>query len=207
MTGPGALQPDRVYHIFNRGINGEDIFREERNYMYFLDLYVKHVEPAVETYAYCLLKNHFHLLVKVRGEGMGSGENQTFRVSKTLKVLKHDPSTAFSNFFNAYAKGFNKAYGRTGSLFEHPFHRVMVTDDAQFTAVVRYIHQNPQKHGFVPDFREWPYSSYHSLLSDKPTRLERDAVLEWFGGREAYESLHGEWVKEGRDMKFGGQDD
>lgn len=197
MTGPGALQPDMVYHIFNRGINGENIFREERNYTYFFGLYMKYVEPVVETYAYCLLKNHFHLLVKVRGEGMGSGDNQTFGDSETLKVLRHDPSTAFSNFFNAYAKGFNKTYGRTGSLFEHPFHRVMVTVDAQFTATVRYIHQNPQKHGFVDDFRDWPYSSYGTLISDKDTRLDREAVQSWFGGYDGLVEDHSVLVNDG----------
>ena len=49
---------------------------------------------------------------------------------------------------------------------------------------------NPQKHGFVADFREYPYSSYRALLSDKPTRLERDHVLEWYGGRVAFDAVH-----------------
>ena len=78
---------------------------------------------------------------------------------KTLRVKR--PSQQFGNLFNAYAKAINRAYGRTGSLFENPFGRVLVASDAHMSRVIAYIHQNPQKHGFVQVFCEWPYSSYH----------------------------------------------
>ncbi len=61
-----SLKPGAYYHIYNRGINGENIFKEERNYAYFLSKYTIYLNPILETYAYCLLKNHFHLLVKVK---------------------------------------------------------------------------------------------------------------------------------------------
>jgi putative transposase len=199
MTSPEALQLDTYYHVFNRGVNRENIFFEERNYHYFMELYGKYIEPVAETFAYCLLKNHFHLLIRTRSE---EELNQTLRVFETLRVSNADPSTAFSNFFNAYAKAINKMYDRTGSLFQHPFHRIPVTDDAQFTAVVRYIRQNPQKHGLAADFRDWPYSSFGVLNSDRPTRLNRDALLNWFGGRTGYFANHSEWMKDGivRDL-------
>jgi len=167
-----------------------------------------YIEPVAETFAYCLLKNHFHLLVRIKDEEEIdlAKETKTLRVSSPLRVSTAYPSTAFSNLFNAYAKAINKAYGRTGSLFAHPFQRVMVTDDAQFTAVVRYIHQNPQKHGFVTDFRDWPYSSYGVLLTEKPTRMKRDAVLDWFGGRSGYASIHAEWMKDGIVREFADDD-
>ena len=68
------LEAEQYYHIYNRGNNGETLFREERNYRYFLNLYAKYIEPVAETFAYCLLKNHFHFLVHVKdwrsgGEG------------------------------------------------------------------------------------------------------------------------------------------
>jgi hypothetical protein len=100
------------------------------------------------------------------------------------------PSRAFSNFFNAYAKAMNKAYGRTGALFQRPFRRIEVTTESYFAHVVRYIHMNPQKHGFVHDFRDWPFSSYHALVSNKPTRLAREEVLVRFGGLAAFEAAH-----------------
>jgi hypothetical protein len=52
------LQPGVIYHIYNRGVNGETIFPEKRNYAYFIDLYTRHILPVVDTYAYCLLLNH-----------------------------------------------------------------------------------------------------------------------------------------------------
>jgi len=179
------LEPGVYYHIYNRGINGENVFREERNYAYFLQLYTRHIEPVADTFAYCLLRNHFHLLTRMKETFEVSGQPQ---VGTTSKVL--NPTQQFSNFFNAYAKDINKAYQRTGSLFEHRFGRIPITSDRYFMRLVHYIHFNPQKHGFVTDFREWPYSSYHTLLSDRPTQLKRDQVLDWFDGRARFAEIH-----------------
>lgn len=118
-----------------------------------------------------------------------------------------NPSTQFSNFFNAYAKAINKAYGRTGSLFQHPFGRVPVIDSAQFFRVVIYIHQNPQKHGFVKDFRKWKYSSYGVLLSEQPARLAGGQVMDWFGARANFEALHQSWDAGGKSTSFALDDD
>jgi len=184
MTKPAPLMYGHGYHIFNRGTNGENLFREPRNYQHFLNLYTKHVHPIVETYAYCLLKNHFHLLVRIKSleeiEGDPKGFGKPFG----------SPSQQFGNLFNAYTKAINKAYHRTGSLFEHPFHRVKVSNDGQFLRLVTYIHRNPQKHGFVDDFQDWPHTSYHTMTSQQPTRLERDAVLAWFDGVDAFMEAH-----------------
>jgi putative transposase len=56
--------------------------------------------------------------------------------------------------------------------------------------LIVYIHRNPQKHGFVEDFRDWPFSSYHALMSDKPTHVQRDTVLNWFGGAQNVTAMH-----------------
>jgi REP-associated tyrosine transposase len=117
---------------------------------------------------------------------------KTLRVSsKTLRVYQ-----VFSNFFNAYTKAINKAYGRTGSLFEHPFGRIEVTSEAYYSRLIIYIHRNPQKHGFVTDFRDWPYSSYHALLSAKPTHLNREDVLNWFGDLDNLVATHQQEITE-----------
>jgi REP element-mobilizing transposase RayT len=179
-----ALIPGAYYHIYNRGNNRENIFVEEKNYHYFMKLYALHIEAVAQTYAYCLLRNHFHFLVRIRSEE----ELQTYQVPETGKV--RSPSQAFSNLFNAYARAFNKMYQRSGALFQRPFGRVGIESDAHFQSLIAYIHQNPQKHGFVDDFRDWPFSSYGALSSDSPTRLQRDDVHRWFGGREGFQSWH-----------------
>jgi hypothetical protein len=229
MTSPSPLLYDTYYHIYNRGTNGENIFVQERNYEYFLKLYEKHIVPIADTFAYCLLRNHFHVGVRIKSE-----EEILPVIKKTLKVssanqgqVKQDDfanrdegqsrkplgsvpvdyaSQRFSNFFNAYAKSINIAYDRTGSLFEHPFGRVPITDDRQFWNVIAYIHQNPQKHKFVKDFREWKYSSYGVILSDKRTIVQRDEVMKWFGNRDEYLSLHSDWVTEAQSKWFAGND-
>ena len=99
-------------------------------------------------------------------------------------------SRQFNNLFIAYAKAFNKAYQRTGSLFESPFKRRLVDNDRYFAALVAYIHRNPQKHGFVDDYRDWPYSSYHAVLSTQATRIQRAAVLGWFDGSTGFKEAH-----------------
>ena len=190
------LESGSYYHIYNRGVNCENIFREERNYAYFLRLYTRHIAPVAETFAYCLLRNHFHLLVRIREYLQTDAVLKTASVSERVPVSPAFASKAFNNFLAAYAKAINKAYGRTGALFQHHFGRIPVTSDNYFAALVRYIHHNPRKHGFVSDFRDWPYSSYHTLLSDKPTRLERAAVLDWFGGVCGMRELHATGVDE-----------
>jgi hypothetical protein len=101
-----------------------------------------------------------------------------------------NPSQRFSNFFNAYAKTINKAYGRTGSLFEERFGRIPVTSTSYFENLIFYIHFNPQKYSFVTDFRDWYWSSYHMLTYKGLTNLKRDEVLDQFGGTQGFEEFH-----------------
>lgn len=213
MTSPSPLLFDTYYHIYNRGVNGENIFVEERNYDYFLRLYEKHLAPVTDLFAYCMLRNHFHVLVRTKSEEEILEDRQTLKVSETFRVSnKEKPlgskyiSDQFSNFFNAYAKTINKAYGRTGSLFQHPFGRVPITSDRQFWNVIAYIHQNPQKHKFVKDFREWKYSSYGIILSDAKTGVHRNQVMKWFGNSDDYLSLHTQWVTDAQAKWFAEDD-
>jgi len=234
MTSPSPLRYDTYYHIYNRGVNRGNIFFEERNYAYFLNLYWKYISPVADTFAYCLLRNHFHLAVRVKaeeeiletlrvspangrkqalkvsslnGERLGQGEFINRNENQARKPLgSRYVSNQFSNFFNAYAKSINKAYHRTGSLFQHPFGRVPITGDKQFWNVMAYIHQNPQKHKLVKDFRDWKYSSYGIFLVDTPTRLAREVILDWFGGIEEYRNVHAGWVDDARGKWFAGED-
>ncbi len=233
MPSPPPLLYDTYYHIYNRGNNRENIFIQERNYAHFMSLYAKYIEPIADTFAYCLLRNHFHICVRIKSE---EEIIQILELEKTLKVSpannnhirqgifvseeanqrgkplgsdKLSPryvSQQFSNFFNAYAKSINCAYKRTGSLFQNPFGRVPVTTDRQFWNVIAYIHQNPQKHKFVDDFRDWKWSSYGTLLLDKPTKLKRAVVMDWFGGRQGFLKLHEQWVSDA-DARWFAEDD
>lgn len=193
------------FHIYNRGNNRENMFLQERNYAYFMDLWWQHIQPVAETWAYCLLKNHFHAAVYIRNRedltGLrGTRTNKAVRVAigsnssgplGDLSGLK-PPSQYFSNFFNAYSRGVNIATKRTGALFERPFKRKPVESTSYFMQLIVYIHQNPQKHHFTADFRTWNHSSYHELMSGAKTCLQRDRILELFGSREDFVRIHQE---------------
>jgi hypothetical protein len=203
MTEPLTFGND--YHIYNRGNNREKIFREARNYRYFLKLYAKHIAPVADTYAYALLRNHFHFAIRTRTAAeqetyrrehpdLSGFQNLTGLDETTGLPTIREPGQAFSNLFNAYTKGINKAYGRTGALFQCPFGRVPVTTDRYFRQLIVYIHQNPQKHGFVEDFRQWPYSFYPMLLSLQKTLLQRDELLTWFRNCNGFVFAHDEVI-------------
>jgi hypothetical protein len=92
--------------------------------------------------------------------------------------------------FNAYTKAINNGYKRSGPLFERPFDRREVTSDAYFIHLITYIHQNPQKHGLVADFRTWPYSSYRAIDHQADSKLDVKQALAWFGGADSFDRHH-----------------
>jgi len=206
-TNPIPLAFGNFYHIFNRGNNRENVFIQERNYVYFMELWWKHTFQIAETYAYSLLKNHFHAVVFIKYKEDLTGFRESIpnkphfprespdrpAPEENLSGLKlKEPSQYFANCFNAYTRGVNNATGRMGALFERPFERILVTDERYLMRLIVYAHQNPQKHKFVEDFRDWDYSSYHELIGNLPTRLQRDKMMELFGSRPDFIRIHQE---------------
>ncbi|PHR99735.1 MAG: transposase [Leeuwenhoekiella sp.] len=166
------ISAGNYYHIYNRGNNYEDIFIEDRNYEYFLNLIGKHLTSVLEVLSYCLLKNHFHMIVR------------TFDNTED-----HLISRKFSNLFNAYAKSINKAYGRNGSLFKDRFSRKKIDQENYLRNLIIYVHLNPTKH-FGIDFKTYKYSSYQAFISNKRTLLNRDFVLGLFDDEPNFKAAH-----------------
>jgi len=166
------------YHVFNRGNNSENIFVEERNYILFLELTKKYLLQVTDIYAYCLMKNHFHFLLKIKEPEEIANEK-----------LREKPYLAFAYMFNAYAKKYNKTYNRKGSLFQEHLKKQQITDDDYLRQVICYIHLNPVKHEFS-DTLEYPYSSYNTVISNGKTLLMREEVLEYFGDVENFVFCH-----------------
>jgi putative transposase len=148
-----------------------------------------------DTYAYCLLPNHFHLLIHVKDlSSLQAAEDpRGFR-----KPLGSDDEVGgwlahqFGSFQNAYAKAYNKHFERRGPLFMPSFGRKLVQDESYFMNVVRYIHFNPVYHGIVQDIRDWKYTSYHAYLSSQTSYLARYNALDYFGGLEHFKNFHTE---------------
>ena len=181
------LEPGKYYHIFTRGNNRENIFLHKDHYYYFLTLYRKYVAPYADTFAYCLLPNHVHFLIRVKEAEALQLPQETSETGKSISMQRQ-----LGHLLNAYAKTINNRHERVGRLFQHRFGRKEVTSDAYFTTLVQYIHLNPQLHGLIKNFSDWPYCSYHSHLSKNKTALHRDEVLAWFGGSAWYKKFHEE---------------
>ncbi len=175
-----ALEPGKYYHIFNHAAGKLNLFASDKNYHYFLEKYALHLNERVNTYAYCLLPNHFHFLIQIK-ETPNDVDKQLYIKSTSKK---------FSNLFSAYSQAFNKQQNSFGNLFMKRFKRKQITDEEYFKEVVFYIHRNPVHHGLVKQPDDWKYSSWHSLISTKPTRILRDEVIQRFDTIENFTTWH-----------------
>ena len=194
------MQPGNFYHLYNHG--NENLFVEERNYHFFLQLVTKHILPTSKIFAYTLMPNHFHLLVQLKTEDeliiqfeqqlktkkiLLGNTNSTFNQQDFLLKKANKP---YSNLFNSYTQSFNKVYSRKGSLFMQNMKAQEITDDNSFCKVVHYVHTNPVHHRFVKALGIWPHTSYKIFLSNMPTKLERNYVLDMFGGLDQFIKYH-----------------
>jgi putative transposase len=187
------LLPEMVYHIYSHANGSENLFRTEENYFYFLQKYGAHIYPIAETYAYCLMPNHFHFMIKIRSENEIVEFFKLKNLSMNLKKQQNIGlvvSQQFSNLFNAYCKSYNKMYNRKGSLFIPRFRRKHVDDENYFTQLIAYIHLNPVKHEFCKHVLDWKYSSIHAYYLNKKTKLNREYLYKWFGNKEELINFH-----------------
>jgi putative transposase len=183
------LEYGNFYHIYNRGINSCNLYLENTNYEYFLRLYEDHISPVAHTYAWVLMKNHFHFLVRIKDEK----EVMTFKPDRSIDLSGLSippPHQYFSNLFNAYCKAFNKRYKRHGSLFERPFKRKLVSNPEYLKQLITYIHNNPVQHGFVEDIIDYPWSSYLTCVSQNPHKIQSNSVIEWFNDEISFRNTH-----------------
>jgi putative transposase len=198
------FRPGALYHIHNEGNNKEPLFIENRNFPYFLRLWHKYLSPLSDAYAYCLLRNQFHFLIRIKETPELIKASGIKKQITRMPQLSNFVSLQFAHLFNAYSKSFNKAYDRTGSLFRERFRRNSVCGDAEITALIYNIHTHPEKQGLCNSFMVYPYSSYSALLGQGPTRLNRDEVFHYFSGRSGFIKYHRHHVHAERPFKING---
>ncbi len=169
--------PHVYYHVYNRGWNLGNIFIDGEDRRYFETLLARHVSPEQvkddkgKTYkhyypelhlnAYCLMGNHFHML-----------------------LYQYDDESAITRFMTsimtAYTAYFNKRHKRRGSLFESTYKAVLIESDAQLMHITRYIHLNHSK------YASWQHSSYQDYLGAPREWIDPKPILELFGSKSAY---------------------
>ena len=179
------LQPERFYHVFNRGTNGVRLFSKTENYFYFLSLFQKHILPITKIYSFCLLPNHFHFLIQIKSEK----EIREVVTKPNVEITKI-VANQFSNFFNAYSQAYNKSINRTGRLFEQPFRRIQIHTEEYLKKTILYIHQNPRKHSIEENIAIYPFSSYHLILSGKRSFVQSVDTIKWFEDLENFIYCH-----------------
>ncbi|MBC7861608.1 MAG: transposase [Bacteroidia bacterium] len=188
-----TMEEGKYYHVFNRSNNKEKLFKEEKNYFYFLSKYVEYNASNVDTLAYCLMPTHFHFLVKVREK-----ESEVEMPEAIPTVSSHgyayrpltDIEKGFKNFFTSYAKSINSHYGRHGSLFQSKFKRKPVETTEYLKNLIAYIHFNPIKDGLSKKYEDWKFSSFKTFLNESETMIKREEVLELFSGAEDFLYFH-----------------
>ena len=187
-----SMETDGIYHIYSRAVGQEKLFKCEDNYRYFLTKYKLHIPPVADTFAWCLLPNHFHFLVKVKSIDAIKSYYLAVkgRNNFSAEVVSDFIMERFSNWLNSYTKGFNKVYERKGSLFIDYMRRVRVHGDGQFSATIFYIHKNPVHHGLVKEVEDWKWSSYKSFFSKGETCLQREKVLDMFQSIDGFAAFH-----------------
>ncbi|WP_456314375.1 transposase [Pseudomonas shirazensis] len=185
------LEPDCYYHIYNRGVNGNKIFEEDQNYMFFMKQFLKYMIEVCDVYSYCLMPNHFHFVIKVKSEKeltMFTNEKTRQNKNDGLHSVQNLVSKQISKFISSYTQVFNKVHKRHGPLFESPFKRKKIESIEYLKNVIIYVHQNPEDINL--NFRTYRFSSYFTVLSLLKTQLRRREIIELFDDLENFIYCH-----------------
>ena len=162
------IKAGNIYHVYNRGVDYGDIFFTRANRVFFLQR-LRHYCPAGMgvIIAYCLMPNHYHLIVQASADDFGQKAMQPLMVS--------------------YTKAINKQQERVGPVFQGPFQARRVRTDNDLLHLSRYIHLNPVTAGFVSAPEDWEFSSYPEYAGLRSGTLPQPgAVLRHFESPAAY---------------------
>jgi putative transposase len=177
---PYRLNPsykDQYYHVYNRGNNREQIYFEKKNYSYFLKKVYLSFDNSIDLVAYCLMPNHYHLVVKSLAEG---------KLEKAMQRIS-----------TGYTRAINKAYNRTGHLFAGRYKNKFIPGDEYLLHLCRYIHLNPVRAGLVKEAKDWEFSSYQYYLnSNHPKILNTGILLEYFKTVKSFIDFHKNFQEE-----------
>ena len=211
-----TLTEGSYYHIYNRTINQETLFKDYPDRHYFLKQWHSYLGNYLDTYAYCLMANHFHFIVQVKTvdnhfRDSVRKENTVAAVSflndeKDLNTFLEDQ---FKRFFSSLAHTFNKKYKRHGSVFQKRFKRIELVTLAQILNKICYTHHNPLHHNAAYEYVAWEFSSYKAYISNKITKVNRTEGLKLFDelGRvdtfiSYHKGFHENWVQDQKWRDF-----
>ena len=192
------------FHIYNRTVGHDFLFMNHENYRYFLEKWQLYLEKYIEVYAFCLMSNHFHFVVRVKMLDDKIRENISLektkaaqKFSKNLVDYNGFLEDQFKRFFSAYALAYNKEHKRHGNLFQSRFKRVQISDEVGLRNAICYVHHNPIHHDYSNSYDAWKFSSYKAYLSNNQTKIARNQGLTLFdkknSSQEHFEKIHNQY--------------
>jgi len=167
------ILPGKIYHIYNRGHNYNQVFFKLGDYTMFIRLLKKYLLNVSKVYAYCLLPNHYHFMIRINEHSqLGEFSNQ------------------FRKFILAYTNIINYRERRSGGLFLYPFKRIEINSKDYFKRLIFYIHFNPQKHNISESYKTYAHCSFIHYLSNHSSFVCTSDVYEIFGSRADFLQYH-----------------
>jgi putative transposase len=146
--------PDLIFHVLNRGNNRQVVFAEEQDYLHYLEILKRYKEKFnFKIFAYCLMTNHIHLLIKTSSGGT---------ISQIMKAMTI-----------AHTRHYHFKYNSSGHIWQGRFKSPIVSDDEYLLILMRYIEQNPVRAGMVDHPEKYLYSSYHINI-----KIEKDNLVD-----------------------------
>lgn len=186
-----------TYHIFNR--SNDLLFHNRENYLFFLRKVRKHILPYADILAYCLMPNHFHLLVKLNENAV---ETTYFKNKEEVQVF----SLSIGQMLSSYTQAVNKQLSRRGYLFAHNTKAKMLNDmgNDYLLSCFLYIHQNPLQANLVSKLEEWEFSSYLDYVRlRKGTLVNIDEGLEMIQiSEEQFKFMVEKFIQDKEDNDF-----
>ncbi|MCX6150777.1 MAG: transposase [Ignavibacteriales bacterium] len=162
MESPKYYHMNTYHHLYNQGVNKDKIFSDKSDYVYFLRKMVEYkLKYSVKILCYCLMPNHFHLFVK-------------------QITTEHEIGKFIGDLTNAYTKGTNKRYGRTGVLFQGRTKSKLIIDKNHYITLFKYIVNNPVRSGLVYLPEDWEYSSAKEYFSYSSIVTDTSEILKIF---------------------------
>lgn len=188
MTRPLRLQfAGALYHLTARGDRQESIFEDDQDRLVFLDLLAKEVlQQGWVLYAFCLMGNHYHLLLETPEPNLVQGMRRLNGV---------------------YTQAFNRRHNRVGHVLQGRYKSILVDKDAYLRELCRYVVLNPVRAGLVASVEDWHWSSYLPTAGRMPCPpwLNAAAALGWFGegaaARRAYQRFVAQGLKQASPWK------
>ncbi len=188
------------YHVYNKTVSGIKLFKDKNDYETFLTKFNDYLGKYIEVYAYVLMPNHFHFLIKVKNEqtilniSIIEQTKKSNELSKCEIHINDFMVDQFRRWLSSYSIIYKNKYNHDGSIFMRRFKRIESVGLNRNIYWLTYIHHNPIHHHYCTNYADWVYSSYNAYLSLNATKLCKKEVLNnWFSSNEDFLMYHEEF--------------